>query len=54
MLKFSVSTHHDMVSQYVVLLSSATGRLGMTDEAVEGKDSFLEKRDPDWSEFYYY
>jgi len=26
----------------------------MTDEAVEGKNSFLEKRDPDWSPFPYY
>ena len=25
-----------------------------TDEAVEGCDSFLEKRDPDWSPFPYY
>jgi naphthoate synthase len=23
----------------------------MTDEAVEGRDAFLQKRDPDWSEF---
>jgi len=22
-----------------------------TDEAVEGRDAFLEKRDPDWSSF---
>jgi naphthoate synthase len=26
----------------------------MTDEAVEGKEAFLEKRDPDWSKFPYY
>jgi len=26
----------------------------MTDEAVEGKDAFLQKRDPDWSRFPYY
>jgi naphthoate synthase len=26
----------------------------MTDEAVEGKEAFLEKRDPDWSRFPYY
>jgi naphthoate synthase len=26
----------------------------MTDEAVEGRDAFLEKRDPDWSKFPYY
>jgi naphthoate synthase len=23
----------------------------MTDEAVEGRDQFLEKREPDWSRF---
>jgi naphthoate synthase len=23
----------------------------MTDEAQEGRDAFLEKRDPDWSDF---
>jgi naphthoate synthase len=26
----------------------------MTDEAVEGRDAFLEKRDPDWRPFPYY
>jgi naphthoate synthase len=26
----------------------------MTDEAVEGRDAFLEKRQPDWSRFPYY
>jgi naphthoate synthase len=26
----------------------------MTDEAVEGKNAFLEKRDPNWDEFPYY
>jgi len=26
----------------------------MTDEAVEGRDQFLEKRDPDWSPFPWY
>jgi naphthoate synthase len=26
----------------------------MTDEAVEGRDAFLEKRPPDWSRFPYY
>jgi naphthoate synthase len=26
----------------------------MTDEAVEGRDAFLEKRDPDWSPFPWY
>ena len=26
----------------------------VTDEAVEGRDSFLEKREPDWSPFPWY
>jgi naphthoate synthase len=26
----------------------------MTDEAVEGRDSFLQKREPDWSPFPWY
>jgi naphthoate synthase len=26
----------------------------MTEEAKEGRDSFLEKREPDWSPFPYY
>jgi naphthoate synthase len=26
----------------------------MTDEAVEGRDAFLEKRAPDWARFPYY
>ena len=29
----------------------ATRLAYMTDEAAEGRDSFLEKRDPDWSSF---
>ena len=29
----------------------ATRLAYMTDEAVEGRDAFLEKRDPDWSPF---
>jgi hypothetical protein len=26
----------------------------MTDEAIEGRDAFLEKRPPDWTPFPYY
>ena len=28
--------------------------VGGTDEAAEGRDAFLERRDPDWSRFPYY
>ena len=37
------------------LFAGETTRLAyMTDEAVEGKESFLEKRAPDWSPFPWY
>jgi naphthoate synthase len=36
---------HDQVA------GEATRLAYMTDEAVEGRDSFLEKRAPDWSGF---
>ncbi len=37
------------------IFAGETTRLAyMTDEAVEGRDSFLEKRDPDWSNYPYY
>ena len=32
----------------------ATRLAYMTDEAVEGRDAFLEKRDPDWSPYPHY
>jgi naphthoate synthase len=37
-----------------VFAGEATRLAYMTDEAVEGRDSFLEKRDPDWSPFPWY
>ena len=37
------------------IFAGETTRLAyMTDEAVEGRDQFLEKRDPDWSPFPWY
>jgi naphthoate synthase len=34
------------------LFAGEATRLGyMTDEAQEGRDAFLEKRDPDWDDF---
>ena len=35
-------------------LREATRLAYMTDEAVEGRDAFLQKRDPDWARFPYY
>ncbi|MEA5155840.1 1,4-dihydroxy-2-naphthoyl-CoA synthase [Raineyella sp.] len=54
MLKFAFNAIDDgMVGQQI--FAGETTRLAyMTDEAVEGRDSFLEKRDPDWSAFPYY
>ena len=37
-----------------VFAGEATRLAYMTDEAVEGRDAFLEKRDPDWSPFPWY
>jgi naphthoate synthase len=54
MLKYSFNLIDDgLVGQQ--LFAGETTRLAyMTDEAVEGRDSFLEKRDPDWSGFPWY
>jgi naphthoate synthase len=54
MLKYAFNLIDDgLVGQQ--LFAGETTRLAyMTDEAVEGRDAFLEKRDPDWSEYPYY
>jgi naphthoate synthase len=54
MLKYSFNLVDDgLVGQQ--LFAGETTRLAyMTDEAVEGKESFLEKRAPDWSPFPWY
>jgi naphthoate synthase len=54
MLKYAFNMIDDgLVGQQ--LFAGETTRLAyMTDEAVEGRDSFLEKREPDWSSFPYY
>jgi naphthoate synthase len=54
MLKYSFNLIDDgLVGQQ--LFAGETTRLAyMTDEAVEGRDAFLEKRDPDWSQFPWY
>jgi naphthoate synthase len=51
MLKFAFNAVDDGLMGQQVFAGEAT-RLGYgTDEAVEGRDAFLEKRDPDWSPF---
>jgi len=54
MLKYAFNAADDgMVGMQ--LFAGETTRLAYgTDEAVEGRDSFLEKRDPDWSAFPYH
>ncbi|MEV4728840.1 1,4-dihydroxy-2-naphthoyl-CoA synthase [Saccharopolyspora sp. NPDC049426] len=54
MLKYAFNAIDDgLVGQQ--LFAGETTRLAyMTDEAVEGRDAFLQKRDPDWSPFPWY
>ena len=54
MLKYSFNLVDDGLVGQQVLLGEATRLAYMTDEAVEGRDSFLERRTPDWSGFPYY
>ena len=54
MLKFAFNAVDDGMVGQQVFAGEATRLAYMTDEAVEGRDSFLEKRDPDWSRFPYY
>jgi naphthoate synthase len=51
MLKFSFNLIDDGLVGQQVFAGEATRLAYMTDEAAEGRDSFLEKRDPDWSGF---
>ena len=54
MLKYAFNLLDDGLVGQQLFAGEAT-RLGyMTDEAAEGRDSFLEKRDPDWSDFPWY
>ena len=54
LLKYSFNLVDDGLVGQQVLLGEATRLAYMTDEAVEGRDSFLERRTPDWSGFPYY
>jgi naphthoate synthase len=51
MLKYSFNLIDDGLVGQQVFAGEATRLAYMTDEAQEGRDSFLEKRDPDWSAF---
>ncbi|WP_125773424.1 1,4-dihydroxy-2-naphthoyl-CoA synthase [Antribacter gilvus] len=54
MLKFAFNLADDGIAGQQVFAGEATRLAYMTDEAVEGRDAFLERRDPDWSGFPYY
>ncbi len=51
MLKFAFNAVDDGMVGQQVFAGEATRLAYGTDEAVEGRDSFLEKRDPDWSPY---
>ena len=51
MLKFAFNAVDDGMVGQQVFAGEATRLAYGTDEAVEGRDAFLEKRDPDWSPF---
>ncbi|GAB3885595.1 1,4-dihydroxy-2-naphthoyl-CoA synthase [Terrabacter terrigena] len=54
MLKFAFNLTDDGLMGQQVFAGEATRLAYMTDEAVEGRDQFLEKREPDWSPFPWY
>ncbi|MGY4718808.1 1,4-dihydroxy-2-naphthoyl-CoA synthase [Naumannella huperziae] len=54
MLKFAFNAIDDGLIGQQVFAGETTRLAYMTDEAVEGRDAFLEKRDPDWSRFPWY
>ncbi|HSN43655.1 MAG TPA: 1,4-dihydroxy-2-naphthoyl-CoA synthase [Propionibacteriaceae bacterium] len=54
MLKYAFNAIDDGLIGQQIFAGETTRLAYMTDEAVEGRDSFLEKRAPDWSAFPYY
>ena len=51
MLKFAFNAVDDGMVGQQIFAGEATRLAYGTDEAVEGRDSFLEKRDPDWAPY---
>src|SRR3954468_21053942 len=51
MLKYAFNLSDDGLVGQQLFAGEATRLAYMTDEAVEGRDAFLEKRDPDWTPF---
>lgn len=54
MLKFAFNLVDDGLAGQQIFAGEATRLAYMTEEAREGRDSFVEKRPPDWSQFPYY
>ena len=54
MLKYSFNLIDDGLVGQQVLMGETTRLAYMTEEAQEGRDAFLEKRDPDWSDYPWY
>lgn len=54
MLKYAFNLVDDGLVGQQVFAGETTRLAYQQDEAVEGRDAFLEKRDPDWSDYPYY
>ncbi|MCQ4121910.1 1,4-dihydroxy-2-naphthoyl-CoA synthase [Rhodococcus tibetensis] len=54
MLKYAFNLQDDGLVGQQLFAGEATRMAYMTDEAVEGRDSFLEKREPDWNPYPWY
>ena len=54
MAKFALNLIDDGLIGQQIFSGEATSLAYMTDEAQEGRDAFLEKRDPDWSQYPYH
>lgn len=54
MLKLAFNLADDGMAGQQVFAGEATRLAYMTDEAVEGRDAFLQRREPDWSPYPYY
>ena len=54
MLKYAFNAIDDGLIGQQIFAGETTRLAYMTDEAREGRDSFLGKREPDWSQFPYY
>ncbi|MEU3331282.1 1,4-dihydroxy-2-naphthoyl-CoA synthase [Glutamicibacter creatinolyticus] len=54
MLKFAFNLADDGLAGQQVFAGEATRMAYMTDEAVEGRDAFLGKREPNWADYPYY